>query len=80
MVECGLSYASVNVKIVGGVVAAPYSWPAAAYILFKYKADNVYVADYNTYTSVSTSSFCGGLSLHGCKSCSRRVKLKLIHL
>ena len=38
MQECGLTYAKINLKIVGGIDAAPYSWPSLAYIEFNYKA------------------------------------------
>jgi hypothetical protein len=35
--ECGLAYEAPNLKIVGGVDAVAYSWPATAVVSFSYK-------------------------------------------
>jgi len=56
--ECGLTFVNQNAgKIVGGIVAAPYSWPASALVRFFYKKD--LLIDGNI-TTQSWRYTCGG--------------------
>ena len=41
-------------------MAAATSWPSSAYILFNYKASNVYLPDYNKYVTFTYQAACGG--------------------
>ncbi len=56
-IECGLSYSTPNVKIVGGTTAVSNSWPSLAYIKFTYKA-TAYVS--GSYVTFTYGSACGG--------------------
>lgn len=56
-VECGLVYSSPNLKVIGGQDAVSYSWPALAYIVFRYTTDltingqTIYGYEYSLYCS-----------------------------
>ena len=65
--ECGVSYSTPNLKIVGGVTAVANSWPSIAYIRFNYKATTYlpgsgygniyyYTLHYYTYTYYGSNS------------------------
>ena len=56
-VECGVAYATPNIRIVGGVPAVPNSWPAQVFILMRYKG--VYNFGSND-VKISFQSICGG--------------------
>ncbi|CAF0860159.1 unnamed protein product [Brachionus calyciflorus] len=57
--ECGITYNTQNLRIVGGVEAIPHSWPSAALIVFTYK-NIAYIASLNVYISINQVYSCGG--------------------
>lgn len=57
--ECGITYATPNVKIVGGVAATKNSWPAYAVVVFSYRAD-VFLADKQVTYNLDRTYMCGG--------------------
>ena len=56
--ECGVTYAKSNVKIVGGIEAVQHSWPSAVIIKTSYKA----LVDVGGDRILATVGFsCGGI-------------------
>lgn len=68
--KCGYRAANQNLKIVGGQVAIPHSWPSMALIIFKYKFN--YTISNVRYV-FTISSMCGGSLI------SRNVVLSAAH-
>ena len=56
--ECGITYFESNVRIVGGVPAVPYSWPAQVLIVFTFKGD--FNLSTNSIKTITQQSICGG--------------------
>ncbi len=57
--ECGIANYSSNLKIIGGTVAIPNSWPSVVYVQFSF-AGNFYLKEYNTTTYQTINTTCGG--------------------
>ena len=59
LLECGISFSTPNIRIVGGLRATPHSWPAQVLIVFNYKGDFKLTSD-NIPQTISQQFFCGG--------------------
>lgn len=71
-VECGVTYAIPNARIVGGTEAVPHSWPSLVNIEFKVSG-NFYANSLKRYIFAEHVIGCGGIIIN------RRTVLTAAH-